>query len=105
MKKFNLLLFLFLISVVFAQEAATISGFVRDDASGEPLAYTNIFVKESNIGSAANIDGYYVLTNLSAGTQEVVASIIGYGMETKEVNVQAGQELRLDFRLKRTVLE
>ena len=105
MKKFNLLLFLFLISVVFAQEAATISGFVRDDASGEPLAYTNVFVKESNIGSAANIDGYYVLTNLSAGTQEVVASIIGYGMETKEVTVQAGQELRLDFRLKRTVLE
>jgi|TARA_B100000035_G_scaffold42560_2_gene31880 hypothetical protein len=104
-RKFNLLLFLFLISVVFAQEAATISGFVRDDATGEPLAYTNVFVKGSNVGSAANIDGYYVLANLPVGTKEVVASIIGYGMVTKEVTVQVGQELRLDFRLKRTVLE
>ena len=91
--------------MVFSQEAATISGFVREDASGEPLAYTNVFVKESNMGSAANVDGYYVLANLPVGTKEVVASIIGYGMMTKEVTIQAGQELRLDFRLKRAVLE
>ena len=92
-------------TAVFSQESATISGFVRDEASGEPLAYTNVFVKESNIGSAANIDGYYVLPNLPAGTKEVVASIIGYRMVTKEVTVQAGEDYRLDFRLKRTVLE
>ena len=105
MKKRDLTLFFILTSVVFSQEAATIGGFVRDDASGEPLAYTNVFVKGSNTGSAANIDGYYVLANFPAGTKEVVASIIGYGMVKKEVTVQAGQELRLDFRLNRTVLE
>ena len=105
MEKRELIFFLIFTSVVFSQETATISGFVRDDASGEPLAYTNVFVKESNIGSAANIDGYYVLGNLPAGTKEVVASIIGYRMVTKKVTVQVGQELRLDFRLNRTVLE
>ena len=105
MEKRELIFFLIFTSVVFSQETATISGFVRDDATGEPLAYTNVFIKESNIGSAANIDGYYVLANLPTGTKEVVASIIGYRMVTKEVTVQAGQELRLDFRLNRTVLE
>ena len=82
MEKRELIFFLIFTSVVFSQETATISGFVRDDATGEPLAYTNVFIKESNIGSAANIDGYYVLANLPTGTKEVVASIIGYRMVT-----------------------
>ena len=105
LKKFNFIFLIVLTPLVFSQEVATISGFVRDNASGEPLAYTNVYVKKSNTGSAANIDGYYVLANIPAGTKEVVASIIGYEMATKEVSIQAGQELRLDFRLKRTVLE
>jgi hypothetical protein len=70
-------IFLFF-SVVSSQETVTISGFIREEATGEPLGYTNVFVKETNIGTASNIDGYYVLIGVpSSGTQEIIASIIG----------------------------
>ncbi len=105
MKGTKLILLLFFALVLHAQENATISGFVREEASGEPLAYTNVFIKGTSIGAASNIDGYYVLTNVTAGRQEIAVSIIGYEMITRKVNVQANQDLRLDFRLKRTVLE
>ena len=98
-------IFLFF-SVVSSQETVTISGFIREEATGEPLGYTNVFVKETNIGTASNIDGYYVLIGVpSSGTQEIIASIIGYEMMTQSINIQSNRELRLDFRLKRTVLE
>ena len=29
-----------------AQSTVSISGFIRNDANGEPLAYTNVFIKE-----------------------------------------------------------
>ena len=31
---------------VYAQEMRTISGFVRDEATGEPLSYANVFIIE-----------------------------------------------------------
>ena len=37
---------------------STISGFVRDDATGEPISYANVFLSETSIGSATNVDGY-----------------------------------------------
>ena len=55
--------------MLFAQ-VSTISGFVRDDASGEPLGYANVFIKDSNIGGATNMEGDFVITGVPAGEQE-----------------------------------
>ena len=83
----------------------TISGFVRDEATGEPLSYANVFIKDSNIGGITNLDGYYVLTRIPADSGEIVISIIGFAMVTHEFGIEAGQNLRLDFRMQQTVLE
>ena len=37
--------------------------FVRDDASGEPISYANVFLSNSSIGAATNSDGYFVFQN------------------------------------------
>ena len=60
-----------------AQETATISGFLRNDATGEPLAYANVFIKSTNLGAASNVEGYYVITNVPPGEYEIAVSIIG----------------------------
>ena len=104
MKLFLYIPFIFTL-FVYAQETATISGFVRDEATGEPLSYANVFIKDSNIGGITNLDGYYVLTRIPADSGEIVISIIGFAMVTQEFEIEAGQNLRLDFRLQQTVLE
>ena len=97
--------FLFLFSSAQSQQTSTISGFVREEATGEPLGYTNVFIRETSMGAAANVDGYYVLTDIPSGTHDVVASIIGYETTSQRIEVRSGEEKRLDFRLNRTVLE
>jgi hypothetical protein len=105
MKRYRLSLFLLLGTIANSQDVSTINGFIREAETGEPIAYANVFIKDSNLGSASNIDGYYVITNVPAGKAEIVVSIIGYKMVTQEIDVQLNKNLRLNFRLDRTVLE
>ena len=60
----NLLLFLFLIlnySFILSQ-SITVSGYVKDAKSGEPLIGAKIFDKKSKKGAIANEYGFYSLT-------------------------------------------
>ena len=81
------LLFTILVSTLLSQ---VINGFVRDDATGEPLSYANVFIKDSNIGVASCVDCYYALTNIPIGERTIIVSIIGYTMITKDVSIKDG---------------
>ncbi len=79
--------------------AQTISGFIREDATGEPLSFANVFLKDTYIGSASNQDGYYVITQVPPGQYIIKVSIIGYKLESREITLKVEENLRLDFRL------
>ncbi|MCH7731443.1 MAG: TonB-dependent receptor [Candidatus Marinimicrobia bacterium] len=85
-------------------KSQTISGFVREAATGEPLSYVNVFVKDTYKGAATNQDGYYVITDIPPGEYEVTASIIGYRMKTEKVLLGDNQNVRLNFRLEVSVI-
>ena len=59
---FKILIILFLISCVYS---ASISGFIRDADTGEPLSYANIIILNSDIGVASNNNGYYIIPDIS----------------------------------------
>jgi len=107
MKLFKNIFLIFFILIINAQEQSTISGFVRDNATGEPLSYVNVFVviEDSYKGSATNQDGYYVISDLFSGNYNVNASIIGYKMITNNVTLVSNDKIRLDFRLEVSALE
>ncbi len=88
-----------------AQVTSSINGFVRDDSNGEPLGYANVFIKETGMGAASAMDGYFVISNVPAGKYEIAVSIIGYEMETDQIEIISGENIRLEFRLQRTVIE
>jgi len=56
--KYIILLVIFLFSI---SSAATISGTIRDKKTGEPLPYANIVIAETDIGTASDINGYYII--------------------------------------------
>jgi hypothetical protein len=58
--------FLFIVLILFSAailKAATVSGFITRDGSGEPLQYVNVRVAETQAGMQTNKKGYYVLTS------------------------------------------
>ena len=93
-------LFFFISSFLFSQSmTASINGFVRDDASGEPISYANVFLSNSSIGAATNSDGYFVLSGIPLGLYEVNATMIGYAVFKEEVDLSYGESVRLEIRL------
>ena len=96
----------FLSGLLFSQSnTASINGFVRDDASGEPISYANIFLSNSSIGAATNSDGYFVMSGIPLGLYEVNATMIGYAVFKEDVDLSYGEAVRLEIRLKEEAIK
>ena len=100
--KYSLLV---LVCFLKAQTTSSINGFVRDDATGEPISYANVFLSNTTLGAAANRDGYFVISNVPLGSYEINATMIGYGIYKQEISLSEGQPVRLEIRLKEEVIE
>ncbi len=82
--------------------AQELSGYVYSD-SGEPLAGTNIYILNTNTGTSSNPDGYYLL-RLKQGRCKVVFSFLGFTSDTLELNVNVGDKITKDIKLKGSIL-
>ncbi len=96
-----LLLFLFAILNGTAQ-TGTVSGTVMD-SKNQPIAFVNIRIENTSLGIASDAKGRYVLDNVPAGEQIIIASSIGFSTVKKTVTVDAGQTVTLDFMLAENV--
>ena len=105
MKIANIYIIIFFSSYLFSQGLYSISGFVRDDTSGEPISYANVFLSNSTLGAATNQDGYFVISNIPVGKYEVNATMIGYGIFKQNIELSEGQPIRLDIRLNEEIIQ
>ena len=92
-----------LAALVFAGSAygqeASVSGYVRDASSGEPLLGANVVVVGTSRGTATNQSGYYTLTGLAPGEYTLQASYLGYAPVRRQVTLAPGADRRLTLEL------
>ena len=87
-------------------ENYSITGYVRDTASGEALIGANVFVEGTSIGSATNKNGFYKIDDLKEGNYSLKVSYIGYGSALDSIKLSGEKsELALDFNLNYTTIE
>lgn len=96
---------LLLFDFLFSQTGA-ISGRVVS-TEGEPLPGANVVLDVPGriFGAATDANGRYVISNVPAGRYKVSARFVGYKTETKEVVVEVGKTIEVNFELRPTVLE
>lgn len=68
------------------------------------LVYATASIKNTNIGSITNNEGFYKINNLQPGTYTVVARITGYKPQEKKIELKENETLTLDFLLEEDVL-
>ncbi len=56
----------------------SLSGIIRDQATGEGLSYATVLVRGSGIGVSANADGYFVLPSVPSDTSVLEVQYVGY---------------------------
>lgn len=82
-----------------ASQTGTITGVVRDVATGQTLESALVRLDGAESGVLTNQDGRYLVIGVSAGTHELTVTVIGYGDETVSANVVAGETTVLDVEL------
>ena len=81
---------------------ANIFGDVQSD--GEHLPFVSIYIKGSNKGTATDLTGHYMLIDLPAGKHTIVANSVGFKPVEKEVILEAGKSIEVNFVLEEHIM-
>jgi hypothetical protein len=80
--------------------SATISGFVRDSASGEPIIGASVRVKELKRGARTNKSGYFILYVPSNQEHLLEITSIGYASYQGTFRLGPDEKKQLDIKLR-----
>ena len=93
-------LFLHILSFQAFAQVGKITGVVKDAKTGETLVGANVLIEGTTIGAATNVDGFYVILNVSPGTYTLRSSMVGYAPSVvQNVRVNIDQTTDMNFEL------
>lgn len=82
-----------------------LSGRIVDAETNRGIAYAVVQIEGTTLGTATDTAGFYSLPRLPEGRPiTAVASAVGYDRHKQTVALAAGQQARLDFRLRSTAV-
>jgi hypothetical protein len=89
-----------------AQDSAgTVSGFVRDSSTGEPLIAATVIVVDQPLGTITNESGYYVLPRVPTGEITLAFTYIGFAQLLRSMTITTDTNVRTDVRLQPHAVE
>ena len=88
--KFFTFVFLFFLAVMVSfSQNGQVRGFVYDEANGEPVIFTNVYLRGTTIGAATDVNGYYVISKIPVGNHILQVTALGY--DTVQVEIYVGK--------------
>jgi len=78
---------------------ASVSGYVRDESTGETIIGASVYLEGTRWGSITNKAGYFTITNVPDGKYKLIISSVGYERKTDEINIQNLRNIRKDYSL------
>ena len=99
----TLMVVAFLPLFAFAQ-SGSITGQVTDAETGEALVGANVVLEGTSMGAATDSDGMYSISDVSAGTYTVTASVIGYADASGTAAVSAGGAATVNIALSQSAI-
>ena len=85
------ILLLCIVASASHSQGGDIRGVVSDSTTGERIPFATVLVTGTSRGASTNINGFFLVTNLSPGAYEIHVSSIGYLARSKRVVVRSGE--------------
>jgi len=101
--KFLIIIFIISINITISAQSGSLSGKVSD--KNGPLPAVNIFIINTNLGTAANESGIYKISGIPAGNYEVRFSNVGYESKIVDVIIYPNKTTELNITLIEAVIE
>jgi hypothetical protein len=94
------LLILLTASLYISAQTSTIRGFVYEEKSGEPIIFTNVYLKGTTYGASTDVNGYFLISKIPPGNYTLMVTYLGYETYEKEVSLEADQIINEQLYLK-----
>jgi hypothetical protein len=108
-KNFNLLAILLaaFCSQSYAQSttSGTIKGFVYEKGTGEPMGFTNVYIKGTKQATQTDQNGYFSMPQLAPGSYTVYSTMFGYDTASASVSITAGAVITKKLYVKQMGVE
>jgi len=92
----------FFANLTLSAQTASIKGKVLSE--GEAVPYAAVYIEGVEKGTSADERGEFEINALSEGAYDVQVSALGYMTINRSIHLEAGQDLAIDFSLKKDVL-
>jgi len=104
MKKY--LLYFFLSTSVFSQTTGKISGIIIEKGTANGLPGANVYLVNTGIGTASNVDGRFNIINVQPGSYSFKVDMIGYkSIQIDDLIVSVNRTSTLKIEMESTVIE
>ena len=105
MKKLLIFISFFLLIIISHAQTGAVRGFVYEKESGEPVIFTNVYLKGTTNGVATNVDGYYFLSKIPVGNYTLTITYIGYDSLQVPITITANKILNKKLYLTSTSIK
>ncbi|MBD3287421.1 TonB-dependent receptor [candidate division KSB1 bacterium] len=105
------IIFLVLVTALFfnyidaGAQTGKIVGYVVDAETGNALPGANIYIDGTSLGSASDVNGFYLISNVPPGTYTINAMYIGYEKKSFEIQVLPNEKIERDILMTADVVK
>jgi len=91
---------IFTCSLSAGAQSGTVKGNIADSKSGDAMIGATVVLEGTSSGTTTDLDGYFELTEVSAGIYKVIISSIGYAnIIIENLRVEAGKETIINTKM------
>ncbi|MBD3225393.1 MAG: TonB-dependent receptor plug domain-containing protein [Caldithrix sp.] len=92
-------------NTLLADADGRVAGTIIDSETGDPLVGANIYLENTSLGAATDLEGNYAILHVPAGTYTLTVSVVGYAQtQVTDVRVNAGETTKITVTVKPEIL-
>ena len=95
-------LFMLLTAYAAVAQDNSIKGFVYEESTGEPMMFTNVYLKGTTFGGSTNENGYFNINRIPDGRYTLLITSVGYDTISEVFHLSKGQSVSRKYYLKET---
>lgn len=88
---------LLFVSLLGFSQYATIRGFVYNKSNGEPVAFSNVYLKGTTNGASSDMNGYFSINKITPGSYTLLVTNLEFDTISEKITVKAGDIINKKF--------
>lgn len=81
----------------FAQNGASVKGFIYEKSNGEPVPFSSVYLKGTTIGVATDLNGFFSITRIPPGTYTLLVTNLEFDTIKEKLSLKEGDVLNKKY--------